>query len=277
MKRQINKSIIENLTNSNLWKKHLNDDCLCKKVFLAIRNDVIDFYHKGGRLFEFDKNGFTTHKKYASVIEWKSNYLKEKDLPSLKIIPDFESGYSQIKENCSNYSGNEAIGVSDIYHKYSYLSKSNIVVLDIEISFESINESGRQDRIDILLFNKETKTLQFVEAKHFSNPEIWSESKPAVIKQIEGYEKQIEQKEKKIITEFANYIQDINTLFNISLPKPVKIEKEVTLLVFGFDKDQKSGRLDKLNLKNSKDKEIKKYLIGNIKKLVIENLWNTKM
>jgi hypothetical protein len=55
-------------------------------------------------------------------------------------------------------------GVSSLYHKHSYLSDNNIVVLDIEVSFESFNEEHSQDRIDILLYKKDTKTLQFVEA-----------------------------------------------------------------------------------------------------------------
>jgi hypothetical protein len=204
MKRQMTEPIIDNLRKSDLWTKHLNTDCLNEKVFLAIRDNVIDFYHKGGKLFGFDKNGFKTHKKYASVIEWKNDYLEEKELPTLKIIPDFKSGYNRIKENCSNYSGVESIGVSDIYHKYSYLSKSNIIVLDIEVSFESIDKPGKQDRIDILLFNKEIRTLQFVEVKHFSNQEIWSTTTPAVIDQIKRYERQIEHKKEEIIAEYIN-------------------------------------------------------------------------
>ena len=56
MKRRVDNSIIENLKYSDLWTKHLNADCLKEKVFLAIRDNVIDFYHKGGKLFGFDKN-----------------------------------------------------------------------------------------------------------------------------------------------------------------------------------------------------------------------------
>ncbi len=45
---------------------------------MAIRNGYIDFYHKGGRLFKFDKKGFQTHIKYAAVIEKdKKDYLTQ--------------------------------------------------------------------------------------------------------------------------------------------------------------------------------------------------------
>ena len=66
-----------------------------------------------------------------------------------------------IKENCSLYSGVESQGVSKIYESYSFASikskNSPIVVLDIEVSFESIDENRLQDRIDVLLFEKEEK------------------------------------------------------------------------------------------------------------------------
>ncbi len=68
------------------------------------------------------------------------------------------------------------------------MSDNNIVVLDIEVSFESFNEENTQDRIDILLFKKDTQTLQFVEAKHYSNTDIRSKTTPKVIDQINRYE-----------------------------------------------------------------------------------------
>ena len=54
--------------------------------------------------------------------------------------------------------------------------------LDIEVSFDNKDEDkpdanrkrNRQDRIDILLFNKSESKLRFVEAKHFSNTDIRS-------------------------------------------------------------------------------------------------------
>ncbi len=94
------------------------------------------------------------------------------------------------------------------------------MVLDIEVSFKSNNEDKKQDRIDILLFNKRTKTLQFVEAKHYSNGEIKSKSIPKVVKQIDRYKTQINNPKIKaqILKSYENYIKIIKQLCCIDLP-----------------------------------------------------------
>lgn len=277
MKRRLENIIEGELIESRLWINKIKQDCKNQNVFLAIRDNRIDFYHKGGRLFTFEGNGFKTHLKYASVISSNgTDYLTEAELSDYKLASEFESNYLRIKENCSNYTGIEALGVSDLYHKHSYLSDSNVVVLDIEISFESLNEENNQDRIDLLLFNKYTKTLQFVEAKHFSNNEIWSKTVPKVISQIKRYESQLSKRKAEILSEYIDYIRIVNRLFDIELPEPEELDDNVTLLIFGFDNDQKNGRLKKLILQNKEYAGINNYSIGNIKKVVPDNLWKAK-
>ncbi|ERP30689.1 hypothetical protein [Chitinivibrio alkaliphilus] len=278
MKRRLEKIIEGKLISNSLWSNKIEQDCKNQNVFLAIRDNRIDLYHKGGKLFTYDSNGFKTHLKYASVISSNGkDYLTEAELSDYKLASDFESNYLRIKENCSNYSGIEASGVSEIYHKHSYLSDSNVVVLDVEISFESLKQENNQDRIDILLFNKESKTLQFVEAKHFSNNEIWSRTTPKVISQIKRYESQLSKRKNEILSEYIDYIKVINGIFNIALPEPEELDDNVTLLIFGFDNDQKKGRLKKLIFQNNEYTGLKNYSIGNIKKVVTGNLWNAKV
>lgn len=267
MKRTLEDKIIEDLKDSKLWKNKIKQDCKDHKVFLAIRNGYIDFYYKGGRLFKFDKNGFQTHIKYAAVIPKSGDdYITDKK----SFVSDFESHYERIKENCANYSGLEASGVSSLYHKYSYLSKNPIVVLDIEVSFKALNLDKKLDRIDLLLYNKETKTLRFVEAKHYTNKEIISRTAPKVINQIESYNSQIKKSKKVIINEITSYINSINLLFDINLPAPEKIDPEVSLFIFGFDNDQKNGRLKEIENQLS---EINFYSIGNVENLKISSLY----
>jgi len=245
--RNLEKSVYEKLKESNLWKDHLREDCKKQEVFLAIRDNDIGFYHRGGRLFHFDeKRGFKTHYKYASVIENTDNdYLTEKELITQKLISDFSGYYDQIKKNCKLYSGVEAQGVSEIYHKYPYSSTENIVVLDIEVSFEALDKTNAktQDRIDILLYDVKNQSLKFVEAKHYSNGEIAPKEKPDVVKQIKNYENQVDLKGSEIINAYTKYIYAINDIFGIDLPKPKYVDKKVALLIFGFDEDQNKGRL----------------------------------
>lgn len=277
MKRNLEETLVIKLENSDLWNNQIKQDCLNQEIFCAIRKNQIDFYYKGGRLFNFDINGFKTHVKYAAVIEPNGkDYITQDDMKKFKLATDFESNYKRIKENCSKYSHVEALGVSEIYHKNSYLSSNNVVVLDIEVSFKSLTEGTKQDRIDILFYNKETATLQFVEAKHYSNTEIRSKTEPKVISQIKKYENQIMTRKNEILIEITNYIKILNSIFKINLPEPKGIDPKVTLLIFGFDEDQEKGNLKKLIVQNPVFKGIKIYTKGEIKGVVTQNLWNAK-
>ena len=282
IKRTLSDSLKRELLKpTELFLTKLKQDNLNQKVFLTIRDNYLDFYHKGGRLFKFDNSGFQTHIKYASVIPKSGkDYLTEAELsipnPKYKLASDFKTNYPRIKENCSNYSGVEAFGVSQLYHKYSYLSDSNIVVLDIEVSFQSLTDEKKQDRVNVLLYNQETQTLQFVEAKHYSNPEIRSKSKPKVIAQIKKYENQIAGKEADIKKAYSSYINILNDIFideALSLPMPKSIEPKVILMIFGFDADQRDGNLETIK-EQLKGNNIKYYSIGDIKRIEIKNLWD---
>lgn len=246
-------------------------------VFPIIREkDQVDFYYKGGKLFQFDNKGFHTHIKYASVIDKTSskNYLTEKELSLYHLITDFTVGYERIKENCSMYSDIEASGVSKIYHKYSYVnSLSDIFVIDLEIALRTTG--GTWDKIDFLIYNKKNQQLRFVEAKHFSNPELWSTNpQKNVEKQINRYENKIRSCDTEIIDAYQKYIAVVNRLFNINLPDPKDIDKKVTLLIFGYDRDQEKGRLKNKLIPKMKSACIKNYNIGNIEKIDLVTVWN---
>jgi hypothetical protein len=280
MKRRLDNSIMDTFVKSSLWQKKIEDDCraLKESVFLAIRDNKIGLYHRGGLLFSFDKDGYKTHLKYAAVIESNGkNYVSEKDILNHKLLTDFEASYNRIKENCFMYSGVEAEGVSEIYHRHSYISGNDIVVLDIEVSFSSYNEENSQDRIDILLYNTLTQTLKFVEAKHYSNKEIWSTTEPKVIKQIRRYENQIDLRKAEIVSEYVGYIKTINKIFGINLPEPKSIDPQVTLLIFGFDTNQLKGRFTDLILKNLNYNGVRVYARGDVSKLETKTLWNARI
>lgn len=278
-RRIMDEPLKKKLIEEPLYKNQLLPDIKDKgAVFPAIRNEMIDFYYKGGRLFAYNKDGFKTHVKYASAYkEHPDAYIVQSMLKNLKSIENFTDGYKRIKENCSLYAGVEAQGVSKIYENYSYAftksEKSNIVVLDIEISFEALDENRLQDRIDVLLFEKEKKRLIFCEAKHFSNSEIWAENIEdiKVVKQIRRYNDQIKDKEKQIITAYSEYIKVINDLFQLALPNPEKICPIIPLIIFGFDRDQLRGRFKDL-FKEKIGSAITYYPIGNISAIKLENL-----
>jgi hypothetical protein len=162
-----------------------------------------------------------------------------------------------------------------MYSKGSYISKSNVVVLDIEAAFESL-AGGKQDRVDLILYNKADKTLRFIETKCFDNPEIHSKTVPPVAEQIERYKNQIAAKKAIVLSAYQEYVNILNTqIYNdigLALPKPAEIDDRVGLLIFGFDSSQKK-KLEK-SIKPQLDKEqIPTYAYGDIDKISLDTLW----
>jgi hypothetical protein len=274
MHRKLSSQLMDTLKQHPLWLNKIKND---KEVFLTIRNERADFYHKGGLLFSFDKRGFKTHVKYAAVsTSQKQEYITESSLSKYNVVSEFEPIYDRIKENCAKFSGIESYGVSSLYHSHSYFSNNNIVVLDIEISFHSNSFEHNHDRIDILLFDKESQKLKFVEAKHYSNSEIWAkDSSPKVIGQLKRYNEQVAKKTPEILSAYNGYIECINELTDVSLPTPLKVGTDIMLLIFGFDIDQKNGRLKNLIMKSEQYSDVVKHAIGDIKKVNTQALWNS--
>lgn len=280
-KRNITLKLLNDLKKDIFFKKYLKPDITNSKIFMAVRSNVIDFYYKGGRLFRYDSSGFKTHIKYASVIpKSKSDYMTEKELKSFSYSTNFQRDFERIKENCSKYAKEEALGASHIYNKYSYIHKhTQIIVLDIEISFKSQDKDDGQDRIDLLLFNKDEKKIRFVELKLYRNKELWAliGSKPKVISQINRYLKQIitPSINHEIMEAYKNYINIVNSLFSLTLPLPEIIDDKIILLICGFDDDQKKGKLaNYYSSSNSGVKDLKYYAKGDIKSIDTNSIWH---
>src|SRR5208282_6268144 len=84
-KRSLNDDTLNKLKNDEpLFKKCLLPDIRSGEVFPAIRKDYIDFYYAGRRLFGYDKDGFKTHIKYASVLKTKNPYIRENEIATCK-------------------------------------------------------------------------------------------------------------------------------------------------------------------------------------------------
>ncbi|MBU0573888.1 MAG: hypothetical protein KKH83_05375, partial [Candidatus Margulisbacteria bacterium] len=188
----------------------------------------------------------------------------------------FLNDYSKIRDICGMYSGSESAGVSFLY-KYSYLKEeAPIILLDIEIAMDTDNDDKDTDRIDILLFNKKDKSLKFLEGKLYSNNEIRSTTSPKVIKQVKGYNVQIANKREEILTAYSNYINIVNEIFDLDLPRPSTISPETGLYIFDFDSYQlKHDLKEKILPKLKKDLNYL-YYIGNPEKIKIHALWDGK-
>jgi len=284
---------IEQLQADPLFNKCLLPDIVEKfdtrrdrgrDVFSAVRNNRIDFYHKGGKLFSYDRrNGFTTHHKYASVIKASLPNQYVTDM-NLQAISSFIEGYERIKENCSLYSGVEAQGVSQVYGRFSCAKRTrehHVVVLDIEVSLRRSDgeidlepqETARahSDRIDLVLFDTESGIIRFFEAKDFSNGEIRAApgNMPKIVRQMERYQKQLNAPHvrEEIISNYKVHIEVINELFEpeAPLPAPQRIDTTPRLLLFGFDQAQLTGKLQGEARRLEEDYGLSVYTKGDIK------------
>lgn len=266
--KNINKALSEEDLGIKLSEDFVNQgngEC----VFPAIRNDGIHFYYKGSRIFTYS-NKFRTHFKFLQP-DGCNDYVSLNDVHSINFEKmSFINLYDGIKRNGSKYAGVESQGISSLYSKNSYVGKhKGVVVLDVEFRF------NKKDRVDLLLYNIDTKTLMFVEAKHFTNSELWSskDGNRKVVNQLNKYTDDIGNGE-EIIVNYNHYIKNIKDIFNIKLPPAEHCIPYCGLYVFGFDGDQKDGKLKDGLLMDGTLDNYKCYVLGNPKKIDIDNLWN---
>jgi hypothetical protein len=234
------------------------------EIFTTIRHDYISFYYKGCSLFTFKSNAFHTHQKYK--ILWDSqHYSSQNHTASLNLSQDYWQDYEKIKSNSRTYANAERDGVGQVCRKGNFLHGGDIVVLDVEINFNNLEEESKQDRIDLVLYNTKTRALRFVEAKQFCNGELWAaEGKKAeVFHQVDRYQRQLIQNREQILDKYAKSVERINELFGLSLQAPVQVMDEVVVFVFGYDVDQRDGRLKNRFINNEANKEYRYYACGN--------------
>ncbi|MDD2261791.1 MAG: hypothetical protein PHY13_05365 [Clostridia bacterium] len=283
--RSMSDELIVKLKKEELFTKYILPDIKKGKnaVFPAIRDKSIAFYYKGGGLFTYSNNGFKTHFKYGAIpTKPYKPYISTDDLKTMSLSNSFFDNYNEIKDRCWKYAGLEAEYVSDLYG-YSGVSSSPIVLLDIEVCFDtSIDENplelqnsdefepnkqkGKLDRIDILLYDKESRQLCFCEAKHFSNKELWAKkgNKPKVCTQVARYNQTIAKQHNSILKQYKNYVEKFNDLFGTSLPIPDKLYPKTGLVFFGFDNNQKD-KIEELLIKDGSLDDIKYYKRGTLK------------
>lgn len=276
----------EKMSKNPLFGK-LKEDIFNGEVFFAIRPNAANFYYKGASLYRFNGDYFT-HLKYASVLmkDDGDDYVNENDLSSLKLIADFLKGYHAIKENAGRYSGEERRGICNICEKWSYAKKgleSNFVMLDIEICLDNSDddpekpeEDLKAGRIDFLVLDKISKKLRFFEAKLMRNPDLRSAKQEdlTVISQVRGYEQQLKKGKDSIVEQYGSYIEILKERFDLSLPKPEKLDPHVGVLVFGYGEGDEKKKANKIKHDINNHLGSKRcYAIGHPENINLQTLW----
>ena len=245
------------------WWRTLMDD---KDLFVAIRDNRVNVYYCGCRLAEvWMESGAVvgqTHYKYllrpsinSPYVRFEEEaYLERGDAPALFVESPAE--VEALKGAARPFAGEEKTGVQQII-------KANPNVLDVEIAFglRGTSETGPSaPRVDFaaLQIPDGGGQVVFYEAKRFADHGALrakdERSLPNVVKQIDCYSKLLRDNREKVVESYLRVCSNLLSLRGMEerhrerhgmleriSRKPLSIDPEPKLVVFGFDADQRDG------------------------------------
>ncbi len=265
----------------NWWRDVLEHPDLV----LAVRHNYLNVYCRGASIFRIDWNGNQitpfTHIKYLtrnlqSYVPLKNGHFQ---LPASPLYSAYEGTktLNGIIAASKPFAGAEKSGL------HPMLIGNRDVIIDVEIALSLLKmetEDGenieysedqqatkKQARLDVAIAvsgSDDIPTIRFYEAKDFSNPELRAKGdvRPAVIGQIEKYEKALQHHEKTLsarYVEVARALMRLNgmrgkettggAIRRIAEGFSPKIENKPHLIIYGFDNAQKSDENWKYHLK----------------------------
>jgi len=248
------------------WWKAIADD---RELFVAMRDEYINVYWKGNSLLKLRfKDGELigeTHYKYLLRPEVETQtYVRIENgqtklaAPANLFMPDI-SDLAALKRAANVYAGDEKKGVHQIV-------MSNANVIDVEIAFSTEHEKTgllTAKRIDFsaLKMAPSGPEIVFFEAKLFTNKELRADGPVVpVFGQLNQYRNYLGDalNVSNLITSYRQtcgnlvslegvcnrYGAMLEVMKEIAANKvDLKINSDVRLVVFGFDSDQKDGKV----------------------------------
>jgi len=265
-RRGLSPSFVERLNEEYKregWWKAIADD---RELFVAIRDDYLNVYWKGNSLLKLWKDGDAlvgqVHYKYLLRPKVHPDpYIQIKGgrpqlgAPAASFFLDDLSELAALKSAADNYSGEEKTGVHSVV-------MSNPNIIDVEVAFGTENgRSGARvaQRIDFVALQqgKHGIVLAFYEAKTFANPGIRAKGNNVpVFKQLTGYGEFLRKAQADVKNSYMKICSNLLSLDGVSKrfselrstftsisegERELKINDEVNLVVFGYDKDQDKG------------------------------------
>lgn len=265
---------------SNWWQDVLKSDDL----FIAVRRNSLNVYYRGASIFKIDwVNGRivpSTHLKY--LVRQAQTYVPLIDGRFLyPAAASMWEGYEvtetlrQMMRAATSFAGAEKSGLHPLL-----VGDPAIIDAEIALTRTATEETAtrEQDRLDAAVI-RNTPTgpeIVFCEAKHFTNAALRasSDNPPAVIGQIEDYEKALKKHAPSLAegyVEVAKALVRINAMKGLARnddapalheairqiaengTRPV-IDIKPHLLIFGFDKAQRDDSAWKKHLEKLEGK-----------------------
>lgn len=209
--------------NAGLFNR-LKADAEKGEVFPAVRKNELHFYYRGGCLYKFAGGSFKRDKNFGKI-KTEEQGLSEYEIAKKQNELRFMRHDGKIMERQLLDALNR--------HTFDFSYSGNTVVLDIEVDLNGT--VGRGKKCDIVLLNKRTNELMFVEGKVFSDRRVnvAVSFTPEVINQVNTYTSAIAEQNQSIIEQYARHIGILNGLFKTCYRPPEKVIKPAKLLVFG--------------------------------------------
>ena len=201
----------------------LKADILNGDVFPAVRKNELHFYYMGGCLYKFVGGRFTRDKNFEKFGVDKS--LSEYDNAKRQIEIKFANNRGKDKERRLLSALNK--------HTFDSAYGGDVVVLDIEVNLNGTVGGGK--KCDLVLLNKSTDEIMFVEGKVFSDSRVnvAVSFTPEVIEQVNTYTYALKEQNQNILVQYGIHIDIINRIFGTSFRAPKRLIEPCKLLVYG--------------------------------------------
>ena len=241
--------------NKGGWWSALVSD---KDLFVAIRHNRVNVYYRGCSLAEIQwwsgEVVVRTHYKYLLRPSLRNPYIEFADgtygLPQnlREWFVQSPKKVKDLKSAARHYAGEEKTGVQRII-------EANPNILDVEIAFglsETEEASASAPRMDFAAL--QGSEVVFFEAKRFANSELRAKSgnRPKVVRQLETYSALLEENRDAITDSYGCVCCNLRHLHGLRerhkmlkqiSTNSLRINTSPRLVVFGFDDDQRRGRV----------------------------------
>jgi hypothetical protein len=247
----------EEYKRADSWWRALTENL---DVFIAIRDDSLNIYRNGCSIAKVHLNNehmtVSVHYKFLLKKAIRSPYVAlvngriPQNMPLLyEVLIVSLADFEDLKYWTDMLGDVEKAGVHRILR-----ANNNIVDVEIALYGGSKEDDLQSARIDFAAVQQENGEifLRFFEAKDYSNSGLRAKEPaiPAVLKQINQYQKVLDQHRCEILSAYRKSIDLAHQLSGTNilgkaLPRAIldqlQLDTRPRLVVFGFDADQKKG------------------------------------